>query len=368
MTTMSPSIGLAAAVLLLGTGFATERQLHGDLQPATTIALERPGQGLALSPDGSRLAVLGLYGSGIEILKQDGELLRHIGRSGLIVTPEIAFVDDNTILTAAGYEAGQDAMLEHWQVIGDTSRRVVIGPAPGRGDFYNRSQILALSSDHALAIVLASHRQPTIVQVVDTQAWRAEPLDLSTWLGPNDTISSLAASSRSGPIAIGTVGGRLLIVDPMRKSLLRDTRVYRRGRGSPEICIYSVAFSPDQKWIATGRGPSMTSSVVEHYDNDPQGSEGLKIWDVANGAFVRSASASNQPVRQLSWSSDSNSVAAVVDPHELLLVPRSPASFSRASSILGLVDVQFTDHSSVLATLGGNGVMLFHLDPLALSR
>ena len=108
----------------------------------------------------------------------------------------------------------------------------------------------------------------------------------------------------------------------------------------------------------------MTSSVVEYYDNDPEGSEGLKIWDVANGAFVRSASAANQPVRQLSWSSDSNSVAAVVDPHELLLVPRSPASFSRASIILGLVDVQFADHSSMLATLGGNRVMLFHLDPL----
>ena len=69
MTTISPSIGVAAAVLLLGTGFATERQLHGDLQPAMVIALDRPGQGLALSPDGSRLAVSGLYGSGIEILK-----------------------------------------------------------------------------------------------------------------------------------------------------------------------------------------------------------------------------------------------------------------------------------------------------------
>ena len=145
-------------------------------------------------------------------------------------------------------------MLEHWQVIGDTGRRLVIGPAPGRGAFYNRSKILALSSDHALAIVLASDRQPTIIQVVDTQSWRAEPLDLSNWLGPNDISSAVAASSRSGSIAIGTVGGRLLIVDPRRKSLLRDTKVYRRGHGSPEICIYSVAFSRDQKWIATGRG------------------------------------------------------------------------------------------------------------------
>ena len=291
---------VAMAGLFLFVGAPSQVDAAGEvLRPTRTLSPDQPNQGVAVSPDATRLALLGTFGARVEILSSNGSMLRKIDRSGLVVTPEIAFVDDRTVVVAAGYEASRDAMLEVWEATGGVPARVIVGPNPGRGEFYNRAQLLALSTDHGLAVVLTSRRRDSngSIQLVDTSDWQVKTLNLRTWLGPFDNIGVLAASSRSGPVAIGTVGGRLLLVNPIHHRLIRDQRIYRMSPGSPSVGVYAVAFSPDGRFIATGRTSSMTSTVDEHYGTGPDGPEGLKVWDVASGTLIRSASATKNPVR-----------------------------------------------------------------------
>lgn len=93
----------------------------------------RQGQAIAISPSGKYLAVIGLFGRNILIYKPDGTLVRDIPRVDTYTNLSLFFRNDAELVAPAGSKAGQDAMLEIWNVEDDSPSRIIEGLYPGKG-------------------------------------------------------------------------------------------------------------------------------------------------------------------------------------------------------------------------------------------
>ena len=308
----------------------------------SSFSLNRPAQAVAISPSGDRIAVLGDFGTDIRILDTKGHLLRDIPRSGTTADTSLEFLNDDEALAPAGDDAGPDAMLQAWEATGQGASRAVAGSSPGGGPLLNRAKKFSVSRDGSSAVVLADRRNADRVTLVNLQTGHIRDLMLRPALGPFDRISSIALSSDGQRIAVGTTGGRLVVVAAYDGAVLLDHVVYPPA---PIIGVGSVAFSADNSSIATGMtAPASTGGNLGEIP-------GLQVWDANSVRLETSVNTQGRPVRQIVWAPRSAMLAASVGTEALLTVSLGAKAIVLRRELEDLQALQASSKSPVLAVL-----------------
>lgn len=202
---------------------------------------DAPIAALAASPDGAIIASAGWDGD-IHLLQIDGTsepvvLKGHAGQvSALIYTPD-------GVLVSGAY----DATIRFWKA-GREIRAVQLQSPINK---------LALIPSGLIAACADGH-----LRIVSDKEDNVGDVELSAF-----PIVALAVSPLGDLVVAGSIDGRLIFVDPLKKTVLRE----HQSRGWP---VWALAFTPDGRQFFSGGGDGLG-----------------RRWDVATGEPVGTATA-----------------------------------------------------------------------------
>ena len=129
-----------------------------------------------------------------------------------------------------------------------------------------------------------------------------------------DGAQAVAFSPDGHTLAIGLLGGKVMLVDMARQDApARTIEIYPAANLTG---VQALAFSPDGKLLATGS----TKPSVARGDATP----GVEVRRVADGSLVAAHPTSLAPIRQLVWCPDGRLVIAAGDDTLRLWSPASP--------------------------------------------
>jgi WD40 repeat protein len=248
---------------------AAEREQAGTSQPplARTFSGHTAYvQGVAFSPDGTRLA----SASGDGTLRLWGAATGEVQRTFRVQSPvnAVAFSPDGTRLASAS----SDHSLRLWDVPtgevlctfnGHTSSVLGVAFSP------DGTRLVSASGDGTLRL------------------WRLATGEvLRTFSGHTSSVLGVAFSPDGTRLASASEDATLKLWDLVEGRALRTYSGHKRG-------VNSVAFSPDGKRLASAGAD-----------------ETLKLWDVATGAVLRTYSGHNAQVVGVAFSPDGTRLAS----------------------------------------------------------
>jgi WD40 repeat protein/serine/threonine protein kinase len=317
--------------LLVSAG-GDKRQNNGEVRiwDATTyeerLAIQlrkREVRGLAVSPDGQRLATSFVEDPEVKVwdMRTGRELLTFPGHTGGV--NGVAFSPDGRWIASGSQifnrrdkgevkvwdsQTGRERFTFHGQVVAISvafspdSRRLASGDGDGilkLWDLATGQEALTLREHGAgwvasVAFSPEGHRLVSAghdgtVRVWDGRPWReGEPGQaLFTLRGHTNGVTSVAFRPREQRLASGDSDGVVKLWEPGAGKELRTLRAH------PEM-VRAVAFSPDGKWLATAAMKDQT----------------VKLWDAATGQHVRSLQGRTKNFLCLAFSPDGARLAA----------------------------------------------------------
>ncbi len=243
------------AVLALGNGaFATGGDdghvmlwTSGKQAPVRILqGHDSPVSALALSPSGLILASAGWEGD-IRLWPTNSQTEPSVlkGHAGQVTV--LAYTPGGTLISG-----GYDATVRFWR--NDQAVKTVQLESP-----INK---LAILGDTVVA-ACADGR----LRILTLKGEASGEIELSGF-----PIVALAASPASDLVAAGSIDGRVILVDPIKRSILRE----HQGRGWP---VWALAFSADGRQFFSGGGDGL-----------------VRRWDTATGELVAASIASAQEI------------------------------------------------------------------------
>ena len=162
---------------------------------------------------------------------------------------------------------------------------------------------------------------------------------------------SFALSPDNEQVALGTVGGLVVLFDTRTRRELRSFRAYA-------AIVNKIAFSPDGTLLATG-----PFQGLRHNPPFPV-LQMIHIWRVADGTMVRTYEGNFGPVRGLSWSPDGRFIASASTdgPVRIWSTQRDGLPCTATDNFPSHAwPVAFSPDGSVLAAGGTGGIVLLEL-------
>ncbi|MBV1836301.1 WD40 repeat domain-containing protein [Acetobacter estunensis] len=269
----------------------------------------RQCQGIAISPSGKYIAIIGLFGRNILIYKPDGTLVRDIPRNQTYVVRDLFFRNDHELIAPAGANAGPDAMLEIWNVENDSPSIVINGQHPGEGSRYNRVKRYASSGD---IVVVKPKGTLDEVALINLSTNTSRRIDVAKLLGGPLGITVVTISKDGKFIATQDFRANIHIIDAEKGKVVKTIPAYSVGG-----TIFSLAFSPDGTKLVSGEGPAFNKTSNEVTAKER--SQGIKIWDTRDGRLLRSIETGVMDIMQLSWSRDGEVIVGIMIEKSLFL-------------------------------------------------
>jgi WD40 repeat protein len=328
------------------------------LEERRSLSAQGYVSGVAWSGDGKRIAGLSDFGRKVTVWTIDGARVAVSDRRGPYVENSIAFLSDDTVLTAVSdaEQMEQGSAFCAWNVV-TGSIVSVKGPEAAEQSPVER---FALAADgETLAAMNGSQ-----IALYAARDWSLRGAISARTPGRVDFAFDVALTPDGGTLAVGLLSGRVKLFDLTRPHPEADViPVYC---GSP-IGVEAVAFSPDGRFLATGASMSMRAPAINvasaESGPDDAAQAPVKIWNVADRTLAAAYPGDLAPIRQLSWSPDSRSLAAAAGDNVVRVF--SPAIHTRAVAVsaqYGEVDsVAFSPDGSLLAAATDDGVTLFAL-------
>jgi WD40 repeat protein len=232
------------------------------------------------APDGKHLAVLSQYGTRITVFESAdwGVETTFRRESNSYAFNSLAFMNHDTLLFSAASKAlpadrnretDNNFALETRSI----SRPGEIAYLPTQTDisFLHTANTFAASPDRRLVVAIIGNR----VFVANAELGRlVTTLSTNLESGRVDFADSIAFSPDGRTLAIGTFGGRVLLVDTATWDI---TRRYDMEAGTNYI-ITALTFSPDSQFIVTGLGKAIDLRNPSVF--------GARIWRVSDGSLV----------------------------------------------------------------------------------
>jgi len=331
------------------TTFAEERTSSSIANSASTSAasapiasvirhlvLPRGATDVAWSPDGKLLATVGgLYQQIMLWDAGSGKLLWD--RSGNFGGEQaLAFSNDGRLLlvSGAGSEAAnEDTALTLWSVASGKVVGSVPGPFPGEGAMANSARAIAVDRKRNLMAIVAFQDVDRPVAIYDMQSW-----SLVGKVAVAKDMPQTVAFGPDGTLAVGTVGGAIALF---------DTRTRQPKRTIKTHFVYSLAYSPDGKYIASGVGDA---------------AEPIRVWRVADGALVRSYSFGHSAeVEGLAWSPNGRYLASASFDSVVRLWSADAPGTPLLSIDIEARSAAFSPDGAFLAAAGNGGAIIIRV-------
>ena len=329
---------------------------RASLDVRTTIRGSSAFTGVTWSPDGNKLATYSDFGRVVQIWDSHGKEQKQLSRAGAYIGHSIEFMPDGrTLVTPAADDsaAGDKLALSLWDADGGNVAKNVEGPKPGQNWRYNRAVAFTLSPDGATLALISSPMLGEAVTLYATKDWTKQR-SIPIGDGPThpDGAQAVAFSPDGRTLAIGLLGGKIMLIDPTQAaSPPRTIEIYPAANLTG---VQALAFSPDGKLLATGS----TKPSVARGDATP----GVEIRRVSDGSLIAAHPEALAPVRQLVWTHDGKLVIASGDDTVRLWSPLSSEHDLATLRMNGpVMSTAITRDGRTLAAAGGSEVKVISL-------
>jgi len=334
------------------------------------LTLPNAAVGLAWSPDSSTLAT-GILGNTLITLwdVRTGvklqELRRQLGSN--IAGDTLSFTKNGkyllTPLAVEDEETKSDA-LTLWEVKTGSIIRHIPAPPPSKGRTLASHVAISPSGDVAVAIVADK------IVFYDIRDWTVAGVsDVG-----DDLPDALSFSPDGARLAVGTVGGNILLFDPLARTHVKTIEAFQYAPGF-HMSVGALAFSSNSYSIAAGAtlvGPNRPRQRPNGtYDKTASGpapqppADSIRIWDVTTGVRLRMFAGAPRPVYSLSWSSQKDEYLASASADHFTRFWNTTTSTAGPSSQIRMDDVpialMFSPDGSLLAVSNGDHVSIFTL-------
>jgi WD40 repeat protein len=307
----SAIVALLAFLVLSGHGYGQSVQSAKAndvvrIQIVQRLFLKDYLQGIAWSPDGSKLAALSNFGSLITIWDtHTWRKLREISQyGGTYAGDSLAWTRDGMVLASAGAKVPEDGIysLNLWNPdTGELVKRIVGPPVPEGAWKHNQAGKFVLSRDRSLLAMTFVHPRDRLV-LFDTSDWTIKrAFDIaapsSAQMG---NVTSFAFSPTNDVIAIAN-SRDLQTISLENGSVVFSVLEYEQSKPHVGPIVVSLAYNPDGILIAGA--PTFFPATAN--DTGP-----VRIWNAANGELVAKLPAGDGSFRMVSWSPDGAKLAA----------------------------------------------------------
>lgn len=328
---------------------ATEAQAVRKALPADTVELRVPHKGvpfgIAWSPDGKQLAMTLSGDSHVAMWDPAaGTVLKEFDR-GTQIPDAVAFADDDQLVTSAATDAPNIAVVSEF----DSRSGVAI------------QRFTQVAGNAAFALDRAEHLIAYLSRSGASVGVTLAKLDGSAAMPPisvEKDVPSALAFGRGGTLAVGTLGGKILLFDASNGQLRRTIDAFDHD------WVESLAFSLDGQHLAAGfsggslslRGPDGQMHSYKHQTT-------LGVWNTTDNSQIISCSElvrnEGTTIRSVAWSPDNRHLAysgyervLLIDinaphPHVVMQFSQNTGQFSSAS-------LAFSPDGTRLATTGDN--------------
>jgi WD40 repeat protein len=357
---------LTAALLCLGAGAMAAQQsiVGGDadmsdaatLDARTTIKGSSAFTGVTWSPDSSKLAAYANFGRSVEVWNARGTELKQLSRSGAYIGHSILFMPDGrAVITPAADDSatGDKLALSIFNLERGAIDKNIQGPQPAQNWRYNRAVAFDLSPDGTMLALISSPLLGQPVTLYSTRDWASER-SIPIGDGPThpDGAQAVAFSPDSRTLAIGLLGGKVMLVDLTKPDA--SARVIEIYPPTNLTGVQALAFSPDGKLLATGS----TKPSVARGDAAPA----VQVRRVDDGPMLAAHAGAIAPVRQLVWCHDGRLVIAAGDDTLRIWSPLSPEHDLAMVRMNGpVMSAAIAPDGRSLAAAGGSEVRIFAL-------
>jgi WD40 repeat protein len=312
--------------------------------------------GVTWSRDSSRLAAISDFGRRVTVWQAGGKILAEFVRPGTYVDNSIAFLNNETVLTAVSdtpqLEKGLAFSL--WDVTTGTVAGTIEGPEPGKESPLNLAWRFALSFDGGTVAALNG----TSVAFYSTRDWSKVGRLAASAPQAFERASAVAFSPDSGTLAVGLFSGGQVtgkvklfdLKDPDAEP--RIFAVYLSGRA---VGVDVVAFNPDGRSLAIGAGLAASAGP---------GYAPIEVRRLSDGAVIASYLAGDNPpsVRQFSWTPDGRYLAAAMGDNVQISSPNVPARpIATSARYRSVMSVSFSPDGHFLAAATDSAVTVFAL-------
>jgi WD40 repeat protein len=300
------------------------------------LVLPRGATDVAWSPDGKLLATVGGLKQQIMLWNAgSGKLLwERSGNFGGVQA--LAFSNDGRLLlvSGAGSEApDEDTALTLWSVASGKVVGGVPGPFPGEGAMANSARAIAIDRKRNLMAIVAFQDVDWPVAIYDMRSW-----SLVGKVAVAKDIPQTVAFGPDGTLAVGTVGGAVALFDARTRQLKRMIKTH---------FVYSLAFSPDAKYVAGGVGDA---------------AEPIHIWRASDGALLRSYSFGHAAeVMGLAWSPNGRYLASAAFDSVVRLWPADAPGAPLVNIDIDAVSAAFSPGGAFLAAAGNGGAIIVRI-------
>jgi WD40 repeat protein len=256
------------------------------IQVYRTLPQKLLTRGLAWSPDGTRIAALDGFGTGIYVWDAtNGQRLFYTSVPG-IVSPSLAFVDDGrSLIVPASISDRQTSVIVYDISSAQISRRID-GLIPDKN---SAAQNLALSQDqHQLAILTVGNL--TEVSVYSTRAWSIE--------------RAVKVPSVEGPMVFSP-DGKYLAIAGIRSDIFITSSTGEQSVQTFKVQpadVTALAFRPEGRSLLVGVGNlSTVNSGLSLEKVHELARHKVREVDVSNSATLREIDEAIDDVRSISF-------------------------------------------------------------------
>ncbi len=342
---------VASTVLYAGTSSASESSADICVSKPykarleQTLNVDKELNAVSWSSDGQRIITSSAFGTVATVWTDMGIKIFQIdeGPNEIFPLDSISIQSEyNYLIMPAARQTDSSNALSIWDIESGNKILDVKGPQPDMGPAFNLPWHYTLSPDGQSIVITALRGEH--VALYDTKDWHIKwNIEL-----PKTVAASLAFSSTSDVVGVGTIDGRVLLLSSADAHILSEYRVYH---DVSDASVNNLRFSPDGKFFAAGAGLSMDGRTE---------AASMKIIKIEDGSEYRTFSGNRQPIRGIGWLLNGCAIA-VADDTGVSLYPTDndnavPMKFVYTKQVISISSVP---SSNRLAVAAGREIKVF---------